>query len=584
MLPEKPDGMDGEVNVAAGANSDGGYGPTDPGIRLLTKIADFVEPLTRFDRGHLTLETSEHVNIDVLARQVFRVSLDALRSEGNGGLPPGATVVADAATLTRESAAQLASAKAMVPHRLAAWAQQHGETPTTRPSVEDCFTTLAPVGHVETCAPCAGSGKIPCSLCDAAGTLRCEACAGRGSHPCTTCNATGDVNCATCQGLRTVLAQKERRIWDAATNAHRVEYVQESIACATCAGEGKMRCARCGGKTTIACMTCHGQKTIQCTQCGGAGSQTCQTCAGEGRRFFLAQINCAVKESFETTVRSSDPETAGVLKALSTIEDVLRMAGTYHATSEISADTLRRETRATTPVTTVTVQVGAKRAQVRGFGPHQDVLDYRNIAGMLLFDDLVILEQTLETTRLVPPRIHDALFGSLSEMLASEANVTIVESAAKKDQSGVVRTFKGVVTEDYILRAGQVLKKAVGRVYWAGLAKGPIAVLAIPLLYAPVDLLVRNQGQGPKLMALLGVMLMTFFAALAAHYWCVHQLQVRLALSGSPKISRIVDRLNLTLHWLLFAGGASLVLTLAVASLVGVLFPPPAAAFSGLAR
>ncbi len=32
----------------------------DPGIRLLTKIGDFVEPLTRFDRGHLTLQSSQH--------------------------------------------------------------------------------------------------------------------------------------------------------------------------------------------------------------------------------------------------------------------------------------------------------------------------------------------------------------------------------------------------------------------------------------------------------------------------------------------------------------------------------------------
>ena len=47
--------------------------------------------------------------------------------------------------------------------------------------------------------------------------------------------------------------------------------------------------------------------------------------------------------------------------------------------------------------------------------------------------------------------------------------------------------------------------------YWAALARGPVAVLAAPLLYLPVGLLVRSQGQGAEAMAMIGVMLMTFF-------------------------------------------------------------------------
>ena len=95
---------------------------TDPGIRLLTRIGDFVEPLTRFDRGHLTLESSQHVNVDVIARQGFRVVFETTRSEGNGGLPAGVTQTLDAAATSRDSEAQLAASRAAVPTRLAAWA------------------------------------------------------------------------------------------------------------------------------------------------------------------------------------------------------------------------------------------------------------------------------------------------------------------------------------------------------------------------------------------------------------------------------------------------------------------------------
>ncbi len=558
--------------MTGGPSSDGGV-TTDPGIRLLTKIGDFVEPLTRFDRGHLTLESSQHVNVAVIARQVFRVVFETVRSEGNGALPEGAMQVADAAALGLECERQLAASRATVRARLAAWTTEHGEAPRERPSVNDCFTQLARVGHVETCAPCQGAGRIACSLCQAAGTLTCEACEGRGSHPCKTCKATGEITCPTCKGMRTVVTQKERRVYVEETSSHRIEHVQETATCGACNGVGVIKCGKCGGRTTIVCAACQGQKTITCAQCGESGYLRCETCGGEGRRHFTAQLSCSIRETFEAAARSADPETAGVLKGLSGIDQVIGLAATHRSIAEISGDTLRRETTAVTPVTTVMVEVGGKRTQVRAFGPQQDVFDYRNIAGMLLSDDLVVLEEALQTTRLMPPRVHDALHASLATVLASEVNASIAEGAAKKDRSGIAEALKGVVTADYVAQAGAAIRKSAGRAYWAMLAKGPAAVLAIPLLHAPIDLIVRAQGQGSRLMAMLGVMLVTFFAALAAHYWVVQQLRTRLAPGGAPKISRLVDRLNLTRTWLVAAGVAALVLTLAVASLTGLLFP-----------
>jgi len=560
------------TDVAAGSSSDGGS-ITDPGIRLLTKIGDFVEPLTRFDRGHLTLESSQHVNVDVVVRQVFRVAFETTHSEGNGGLPPGVTLAADAAAMARTSEAQLAASRAAVAGRLSAWAAEHGETPTARPAVGDCFTPLPAVGHVETCGPCQGAGRIACSLCEASGTLTCEACEGRGSNPCKTCNATGEVTCASCKGMRTIITHKERKVYDEESNSHRIEHVQETVTCSNCSGTGITKCGKCNGRTTIVCAACHGQKTIPCKQCQGSGYNRCEACGGEGRRYFMAQLSCAIRETFETTVRTPDPETAAVLKALDSIDKVLGLAAAHRSSAETSADLLRRDTTAAIPVTTVTVVAGGSRAQVRGFGPRQDVLDYRNIAGMLLSDDLGVLEAALPETRLLPPRVTEALHASLATVLASEANVAIAEHATKKDQGSIATRFKGVVTADYIARAGGAMKKALGRAYWAMLAKGPVAVLAIPLILMPIDLIVRGQGQGGRLMALLGVMLMTFFAALAAHYWVTRELQKKLAPGGAPKIQPIVDKLNLTLHWLGAAAVAAAVLSLAVASLTGLLFP-----------
>ncbi|RZA11224.1 MAG: hypothetical protein EOP93_23720, partial [Lysobacteraceae bacterium] len=345
---------------------------TDPGIRLLTKIGDFVEPLTRFDRGHLILESSQHVTIDVIARQVFRVAFETISAEGNGALPAGVAQTADAAATQRDSQAQLAASRAAVPARLATWAAEHGETPTSRPAVADCFTPVTPVGHTETCQPCHGAGKLDCTLCHAAGTLTCEACEGRGANPCAACNANGEVTCATCKGMRTVIHHRERRVYDEETNSHRIEHAQETATCTACSGAGVTKCGKCNGRTTITCEVCRGQKTIACTHCEGSGHTRCEACGGEGQRYFTAQITCTITDTFETTSRTTDAETAAVFTGLNSIEHVLAMAESHRASAEISADTLRRETVAVTPVTTVTVVAGGARAQVRGFGPNQD--------------------------------------------------------------------------------------------------------------------------------------------------------------------------------------------------------------------
>src|SRR5690606_10503972 len=133
------------------------------------------------------------------------------------------------------------------------------------------------------------------------------------------CNATGEVTCRTCKGMRTVVTQKERKVYDEETNSHRTEHIQEAVTCGTCNGAGVTKCGKCNGRTTITCATCHGQKTIPCTQCQGAGHLRCETCGGEGRRHFVARIDCAIQETFETAVRAGDPETAAVLKGLNSI-------------------------------------------------------------------------------------------------------------------------------------------------------------------------------------------------------------------------------------------------------------------------
>ena len=75
--------------------------PPDPGLRLLTRVGDFISRHTRFDRGHIALQSSRTETIRVTLRQTFQPLLEMKMSTGVGDLPADALVVTDAAMSVR---------------------------------------------------------------------------------------------------------------------------------------------------------------------------------------------------------------------------------------------------------------------------------------------------------------------------------------------------------------------------------------------------------------------------------------------------------------------------------------------------
>jgi hypothetical protein len=548
--------------------------PSDPGARLLLRVGDFLEPLTRFNRSNLSMTESRHETVPVLVRQFFRVAFETKASDGNGPLPAGVKEVADASTLARDSEAQLAAARIALPRRLSAWAETHGEDMSARPAVEACFGETPPLGHVEPCGACNATGRITCSLCHGEKQVTCEACAGRGAKDCETCNKAGTITCKTCRGVGTITERKQRKKWDEAANANYVEHYQETLPCPACQKLGVVKCPKCAGVGELTCKTCDGRKTVPCAQCKGTGSTRCETCDGHGKRHHVVQLACSIKATVELAPRAGGGEIAAALKARGGAEDILQIATSLHSTAETSGDTITRDTIAVVPVTSVMVTMGDKRAMVHAFGERQEIPDYKNIAGLMMSDDIADLEAANAETQLLPPEVPDRLYGALSMALASEANVEIVTTGANRGAAETARNYRGVMTADYVTRAGDAIRKGVNRAYWAGIVRGPALALALPVLFAPLDLFLRNNGAGVRVGVLLTLMAATFAIAVAGHYWVVRQLQRRIAPGGKPRLKRIVDAMGLTLAWFIAAGAVAVFLTLLIAGMTSWVFPP----------
>lgn len=554
-----------EGKVASGAGSDGktGQPQADPGLALLARVGDFVTPLTRFGPGDLALADSRHEMVHVAIRQIFRVRFTLSESNAPGPLPAGATQTAGAVATAREAAIRLAAARAQAAPRLADWAAAHGDTPRNHLVDRDVFTPDPGAGHVDPCVPCGETGKIACASCEAGGVIPCAACAARGSSPCGSCETTGKVRCNRCYGLG-------HRLRD------RKDGGQDQVPCTACSGSGFNACEACHGRGRIVCDACHGQKTLACPHCKGSGSLSCAACEGAGRRHTLAQVVCTITETLTLTPRASDPDVTAILKTLVTIDQALDLAQDRRTSVETSAGAVTRDTIVMIPVTTITVLAGGQQARVRGLGPRQRISDHANIAGLLLADDVARLEAaTPRLPRRPRPRPTPELDAALGAMLASPANVAMAEAEAEaKDAAALEQSYAGAIAGDHVRRSAAATRKAVRFAYWAELARGPGAVLALPLLMFPFGTLVRGQPETPRTMMMLGVMLLGFGGAIAAHIWCARQLQARLRPEGAPRIARLLDRLNLTRNWLVIAGATSVVATLLVAALTAALFPP----------
>ena len=575
--PAESSGSQTDLNSGGADNASGS---SDPGMRLLSRVGAFVEPLTRHDRGHLTLQASEHVEISIDARQTFHVIFGTSKQSGNGGLPSGVIAVENVSALARESEAQRATAQAAAPARLAAWAQQHGENPAARPAVADVFTAVPPLGCVEPCGVCSGKGEVTCGGCNGARRVTCTTCGGSGRRSCGQCSGQGQQTCRSCAGMGYRLHDRQDSYHDAVTNTTQYRTVQDRVTCA-CSG-GRVTCSGCGGGGTNACMGCSGDGQINCSRCNARGAETCGACTGTGRHFQVIQLSCAIGEALVISPRTSEPDVLNVLGKLTTMEALLGYSLTSRAIAETNADTLHRDTIATTPVTTINIAVGEKVARIRGFGPAQDVHDFGNIAGLLLTGDLERLEAALPATRAFPPRTTPEMEGALSSVLASEVNVAIAQHAAKKDKSALTREFRGVVSDAFVERAALAIRQGIGRVYWSSMLRGPAALLAIPLIQFLVQFLVRGQDPNSQTTAMFGLMLLAFGGAIGAHLWCVRLVQRRIRPNGVPKMIGVINRLGLTTQWLVGAAVWCVVTTYLVALLASLILPCTFRVMSGI--
>lgn len=528
---------------------------------VLRRVGDFVEPITRFDRSKLVPVGSAVLLTPFTATQFFEVSFYASTKVNTGSLPAGVTRAGDAAQVTKSANLILGRARTDLPQRLAAWdAASHGAT-SARLTSQDCFDQPPAIGYDYSCSSCSGRGNITCSECRGQGEVTCTGCRGSKETSCTPCSGNGELICTMCFGAKKYSECETRNITDYNTGSTRIEYVYVDRPCMGCHGSGSLRCLGCWGTGKETCWRCRGMGKVECTSCRGTGVISCVRCAGTGWLNTRTTVSCQVNESLEIQPVTDDEEIRRTLRLLRPVDRLSALSGPIAYSGQVQGHRLERRFAGTVSVAVLHLNVEEEVLSIYGFGPHAEIMDFKNVAGALLRGDLNQLNRALAQKRRFGG-VQNDLRIALGQCLESEANVRIVEQFVQ-GETHLAHLVRGElqrgIADDYAVEAGRSISMALGRAFRA---ETFYTSLATVILAAVVQIVGAAATSWPGLHLLVATwMILALFgyAAFSAKTRCFLR---RFDLAVRDKIVLLLPRLQIRRRMARWTGGLAVTVSL----------------------
>jgi len=531
------------------------------GDRMRARVGAFIEPLTRFDASHVRLSSCAQAMLAVDVTQTFAVAIGITEDEGVGALPGDCEKVSGPGALTARLEAIQRQCERISAEQLAGWDEAHGADPHAAVSVGDVFTAARPVGCQTACGACGGEGKRECGPCHGKGKTKCQHCGATGKVMCSTCYGKREVACSRCGGRGQMSRQVEKYGWNSATNQKTVTYETVYESCPGCSGRKTQPCTACNQSGRKQCGFCMGDGAQTCAACRGAGSTTCATCAGHGKLHRKGVVSCKVTPSVSVAADTGDRQILSDLSGVREVGQVIALARRYEIETALTPRSLARTIRAAVPVARADFMVSDRPLTIYGYGPDQEIFDYRDIGGALLSGDVEALEQALAR--------RDGVLPALTQVLQSEAHIEIARqsgafrakrrSAALEELSARLRGF---ASSDYCARVSASMRKSLSRAYVRGLMRGPIASLIVPLLALPVNWLAWESHFREHDFAVIGgTILATLAAAFAGHLLVGRRLQAEISPDKAIDVPALLGHIGLGRKWMILAGVFAILVT-----------------------
>lgn len=415
--------------------------------RIAEVVGAQIEPITRFrtsDLKELSSDLESGAELVVTTRQ--RVDLDIETAVCTGRLPHGISARPDVATIEAELQQRLATAESAATARIQQWATEEPGRYRRLLPTGTFFSDLPneTIGTEWACATCSRRGRLACAGCAGSGAQTCPDCQGRRHGACRQCRGLGRLACGVCEGRGQVQATAgapgapEALVPCTACR-------QGWLDCAACEGRGEQDCPRCTASGRIVCPDCQGQQELDCPDCAASGWH---------HQWGRLRERLEVEDLLE--VHHPDPAVAAAITArhadVTTLDEVCTLEQVRYTTAPLAVQAVQR---LRLPVRQVRLQVAGQPMQFTALGPSLEIIDYQQVAAVLLGHDLDTLEKNVDGS-------GRHLGEALQRFLQSPLNLDI---AARKPLADIDRQYPGMVDEAYRTRALQSAQRAVERLW-----------------------------------------------------------------------------------------------------------------------
>ena len=449
-------------------------------------VAAHLAPVTRFDRSAISQDVADQVlSVELTLTQVQAVNFDVIWHAGAGQLPKDITLLANGTRLKVELHTQLGIARGGCDDALRAWISHGSNEPHAYRRVlppEAAFRhTPGRFGIEFVCQNCIGKCQVQCDGCAGAGRVSCHTCHGAGTVHCHQCGGGTRLPCSACASSGHTTQQVSQQQWDGAANAFVTTYVPVNRPCLSCSGSGSLHCTACTfGQSQ--CGACTGKRTVSCKMCAGAGSFNCAACEATGVQHEWAAITASVTCQEELTFGVLDATLEALIRQRIATADLPAYGSYLEAHHIVDGATLGSRYQLRIDVAYARLHACARHFALYALGPRAQVLDFVNIAGHLLEDDLVTLERAAAPAPIWSRQRDGALLSALKQFIASELNLLIAEQlgaqkAGTQAAAQVEAHFKNMVDAAYVQRATVALRQGFGRLYGSDLLRPALWVV-----------------------------------------------------------------------------------------------------------
>jgi hypothetical protein len=263
----------------------------------------------------------------------------------------------------------------------------------------------------------------------------------------------------------------------------------------------------------------------------------------------ISRLGCTVRPVFAIDATTTLTEAQEQLHTISSVAVLAGLAPVIRTRAIVTGNTLEMAYAATVPVTRVPVIAAEQQFEILGYGNAALVVNFKNVIGVMLENDLAVLEKSLHLARRISLRSDTGIGAALEDLLQSEVHSQILTRITMPaNRTTGTDPMERSVSDEYVARAAGAIKASLVRLYRGhGLIRIFLALAAIVVLSLAIYFLQLNEFS--RLLAFTGGLVIVLIAGRVYDRLALRRLRRRFDASIGTKLVSLLKATRSVRNW-----------------------------------